>query len=627
MKKFLTLTFITVMLSVASYAITPITGPHTVCLGSSTYLADSLSPGGVWTSSNIAIATVGSSTGIVNGVSAGVCDITYTTGSGYATITMTVSPSPTAISGPGTVCVGSSITLTDATPGGTWSGGSHETVGASTGVVTGVSGGWDYIYYTLPGGCSAYTTVTVGASPAGVITGPSVVCVGSTITLHDSLGLGGTWSSGTTSIATVTSGGVVLGVSAGTVVISYTTTGSCGTSYATRTITVGGTTSPGTISGPTTVVAGSTITLSETASGTWSSGTTSVATISGGGVVTGVSAGTTVISYAVAGCSGTVYATYTVTVTAFDGISGNVIFGSAVYGNVKVWLVKYNPTTHILSAQDSVTTYCSGTSVYYQFAGLATDSFRVKAALPDTFSTSGYMPTYHGAYFYWHDADVIYHTAGIANTGEDVTMAYGTVTTGTGFIAGDVTTGANKGTSGGGPSVHLHMCVVNSTTHQLIAQTYTDATGHYSFSNLPVGQTYYVFPDSSSYITVPYTSVSLTTASPSMSAASFVQHTLSLTITPVLAGVHNVPSAESTIFAFPNPTNGNLNITWNELAAENGAITITDLAGRVLYNTNVIMNQSTGAKQIDLSAFANGLYLVNVKSASIDYNSKVQVQH
>ena len=146
---------------------------------------------GTWTSSNTAIATVGALTGIVSGVSTGVVTISYSIGACIATKTITVNLSPVGITGPGTVCVGFTIGLADATGGGTWNSGSTfiATVGSSTGIVTGVFGGTTTITYTLPGGCYATHTVTVNPLP-GSITGIPFVCVGQTTTLFD--GGGGT---------------------------------------------------------------------------------------------------------------------------------------------------------------------------------------------------------------------------------------------------------------------------------------------------------------------------------------------------------------------------------------------------------------------------------------------------
>jgi len=630
MKKNLYFTLIALFLSFASFGLTPmVPSSGTFCIGTIHYVSDSPSTGGTWSSSSPTIATIDASTGEVTGVAVGVVTFTYTLSGSSVYGTFTINPAPAAISGPSTLCAGSSITLTDATAGGTWGYSSGiVTVGAASGVVTGVSAGTQTIYYTI-GGCSVSTSVTVTGTAVGSISGPSTVCVGSTITLTDSTS-GGVWTSSAPAVASVSSGGVVTGVSGGSVTITYTASSTCGTASVTRTITVPTATSAGTISGVSTVMAGSVIALSDaTPGGSWTSSDPSVATVSSGGLVTGVTAGTVTITYTVTGCGGTAYTTATITVTAFDGISGTVSFGSGSYsGLVKVYLITYNPSSFDLEAVDSAFYGCSGTSVFYQFTGVATDSYRVKAAIMDSAggtTTTGYIPTYHTSYFYWYDADVIYHVSGTSNTGENINMMSGTVTTGPGFIGGSVLTGANRGTSGAIPSVGLMMCVVNSTTSQLIATTYTDASGNYSFSNLPVGQTYTIFPDSLNYLTTPYKSITLTTAAPSVTSASFVQHTVSHTILPVNVGVKNVQSSVSSVITFPNPTSGKLNIQWNENATEKGTVTITDITGREIYTATLMMNQGSGTNQVDLSGLTNGLYLISIKTATIDYNNKIQV--
>ena len=73
------------------------------------------------------ISTV-SATGVVTGLSVGSATISYTVsgtcGSAAATVVVDVNPTPTvaSISGPSFLCAGSSVTMTDATSGGSWSG-------------------------------------------------------------------------------------------------------------------------------------------------------------------------------------------------------------------------------------------------------------------------------------------------------------------------------------------------------------------------------------------------------------------------------------------------------------------------------------------------------------------------
>ena len=199
-----------------------ITGTAVVCAGSTTNLTDSTA-GGTWSSSNTGIATVGSTTGIVTGVSAGTATITYMLAGCYKTIIVTVNPSPTAINGNLSVCLGLTQTLTDGIGGGTWTSGNTgvATIGSSSGVVTGIALGTATITYALSDGCNpVYATVTVNPLPDS-ITGTLQVCVGSTTNLTDATA-GGTWSSGSTGIATVGSAtGIVTGVASGTARITY----------------------------------------------------------------------------------------------------------------------------------------------------------------------------------------------------------------------------------------------------------------------------------------------------------------------------------------------------------------------------------------------------------------------
>ena len=625
MKKHFILSIVALLASFCSFA--SISGPTGICAGSTAHLYDSLITGGSWSSTMPSIATVDAS-GNVYGLSAGTTVIYCTSSLMTDSIYFTVSAVPAAITGVFNVCVGSTTTLADATSGGTWSSSYTYVATVNGGVVYGSHNGTTTIYYTTGSGCSASAVVTVGPGVVDSVFGSNTVCMGSSTTFTD-MTPGGAWSVASSAIATINSSGIATGLSVGSTFITYSVSGTCGTAYAIHYLNVTSGTATPSVSGASTVVAGSTINLTGSPTGgVWSCSPTTVATVNPtSGVVTGVSAGTAIVTYIVSGCSGTLSALHTVSVTAFDGISGHIYFNStAHYGPVKVWLIAYSAPN--LTAIDSTVVYATGASASYQFTGEPTDTYRVKAAVQDSlFIGTGYIPTYHDSSFYWYSANVIPHTSGTSDINKDIYMAYGAVTAGPGFIAGNVTTGANKGTSGGAPVKGLMMYVFNSTTLQLLQAVRTDATGAYSFSNLPVGQTYYIFPDSLNYATTPYTSISLTTGSPSMSAASFIQHTISHTITPINVGVENVSSSVSSILAFPNPTNGKVNIAWQLPTAQEATVVVCDVTGREVSRNNMSMNAGAGAGQIDLSSLTNGLYLISVKGANVSYNNKIQVQH
>ena len=126
------------------------------------------------------------------------------------------------------VCVGSSIMLTNATTGGTWTS-NFPGIASITpdGLLTGVSGGDTWITYTLPTGCNLSVLGYCSTLPPA-ISGNIPVCVGSTITLSDASAISGTWSTATSSVATVgSSSGIVTGVGAGTTTATFTSAYGC----------------------------------------------------------------------------------------------------------------------------------------------------------------------------------------------------------------------------------------------------------------------------------------------------------------------------------------------------------------------------------------------------------------
>jgi len=140
-----------------------ISGSSSVCYGLTTTLTESVT-GGTWTSTNSAVASVGSGSGVVSGVLAGTAIISYQVPAGcFATSTITVIPIPSVISGAGQVCVGSAISLADSASGGIW--GSSNTslaiAGSGSGIVTGVSAGIVNITYSTSCGTPTFITVTV----------------------------------------------------------------------------------------------------------------------------------------------------------------------------------------------------------------------------------------------------------------------------------------------------------------------------------------------------------------------------------------------------------------------------------------------------------------------------------
>ena len=239
---------------------------------------------------------------------------------------------PAAVITPGgsvTICSGGSITLDAGSATGVtyqWQSGVVNIPGATSSIYVANAGG-NYRVLVTSSGCTGTSTpvaVTVNSVTAGSINAATAsVCAGGTITLTDATG-GGTWISGNNAIATVDGSGHVGGVSAGTVLISYSVSNSCGSATATRSVTVNALPVVAAIAGSGSVCSGSTVSLTDaTGGGTWTSGNTSVATVGVTGNVGGANAGSTTVSYSVTNIAGcTTVQQFPVTVLAAP--SGNV---------------------------------------------------------------------------------------------------------------------------------------------------------------------------------------------------------------------------------------------------------------------------------------------------------------
>jgi Secretion system C-terminal sorting domain/SprB repeat len=234
-------------------------------------------------------------------------------------------------------CYGSTGSVSFATSGGTGpfifylkNASTGNVVNNSTGIFTNIPAG---VYLdSIVDANLQYVTGTVTISqpaqvilPAIVFTGGTTVCSGSSLSLTDAVA-GGVWSSSNLSLATVSSSGVVNFGSPATatqVTISYTVSGSSScSSVVSVTFTVNTSLSSGTIKGNTSVCVGNTIQLTNNVTGgIWSSSNNNVHVDPANGIITGITAGSTTISYTVGSGTCTAISTFLVTVQAMPNAS------------------------------------------------------------------------------------------------------------------------------------------------------------------------------------------------------------------------------------------------------------------------------------------------------------------
>ncbi len=311
-----------------------ITGTLTICATSTSTLANATA-GGTWSSSNLAVGTVGSTTGIVRGISTGTTTISYIHSGGcYVTAEATVNTSITSNTGDNNLCAAGSTTLANVTGGGTWSSSTitKATVGSLTGIVTGVAAGTSVITYRVTPSCYATSVVTVAAAPAA-IGGSAYVCIDADVTLTHAVP-GGTWSSSNPAKGTIdASTGVLRGISAGTTFVTYVPSNGC---FVTKTMNIAN--NPPAISGTMGICVGasSALTCVIGGSATWSSSNPAVGTIGlTSGMLTGIASGTTTITYRLntTGCYSVREATVNPLPAAISGSNTICVGSSAAYTN------------------------------------------------------------------------------------------------------------------------------------------------------------------------------------------------------------------------------------------------------------------------------------------------------
>ena len=567
--------------------------------------------------------------------------------------TISISPLPTAftVTGGGSYCAGG--TGVDVSLTASSSGINYQLYRGSTPVGTAVIGTASAIDFGMETAAGTYTVIATNPSTGctALMSGSAVVAVNPLPVVYAVTGTG-TYCSGSAGLPISLDGSdagidyqtyygsVVVGVpvlgtggplsmilatSAGTytVVATDATTGCTSDMTGSAIITVA--TSPTVTASATEATCGGSYTL--TAGGATSYSWSPSTGLSCGGCATPTCSGLassatyTVMGTDGSGCTGTA----SVTVN-FNRVYGHITYTGGISTDVfKVWLIQFNPSDSSITALDSVNSCMDAGIPYYEFSSPASGSYMAKAKLDGTVAgTSGYLPTYSSSTPNWYDAASAAHTTGA--DAMNITMVYGTVPAGPGFISGYVTAGAGRGTSGDVPAVDMIVYLKDASGH-ILTYTYTDGTGMYSFSALANGS-YIIYPENYSFYTTPSSVITLSTSAESVTGINFKQHNTYGTITPLSPTSTSVATATAQEFnIYPNPTTGNIFIQWANKTTGNAEVTITDVTGRVVIASAIKINTTSGQSQINVSDLNNGIYLISIKGESVNYNGKVMVQH
>ncbi|HRO44016.1 MAG TPA: PKD domain-containing protein [Flavipsychrobacter sp.] len=300
-------------------------------------------------------------------------------------------------------------------------------------------------------------------------------------------------------------------------------------------------------------------------------------------------------------------------------ISGIISWDSTITNtmqvNLKVWLIVMDSAQNTLTAVDSA--FVSGSQfAFYSFLGHPAGSYRTKAAIVSgTTGANQFIPTYHNNSAYWSNATVINHT-GTSTINKDIYLIPGSFTGGPGFIGGNISLGANKGTTGGVPNI---LVALRNATNDIVRFTYTDANGDYSFGNIPAGS-YSVYPEHMNYITVPSAAISIASGHYNVNGINF-KHTP----THIIPIATNIAKITGNLFnIYPNPSTGNVTINWSSEATGIANIHVADITGRVVYSTEAKAN---GVSTINLAHLNTGVYFIKIATDKAQHTERLMIQH
>gem|GEM_PF-3161920 len=304
-----------------------ILGPTDLCVGATSQLSPG--QGGTWTSSNPAVLTVDSSTGLVTANDLGTASFTFTNLNGECentTDNIEVNGTVMVGSDANEICVGEATSLFSSSPTNNWVSLNPSIADLISGnEIVGISPGMATFRFTDVTGCQAEVVIEVTNTIEVVLDGPDTVCVQGTTSVSPSTGV--IWSISDPNILTVNNSGFVIGIAPGTAVVTATEVATGCQSLPSETITV--------VVDPvvqfeneiTEVCLGESAQIFPSFGGSWTSTDESVATVTDGGVITTVGDGTTtfIFTSTTSGCSSVESDMFTVLPAPIISISDNEV--------------------------------------------------------------------------------------------------------------------------------------------------------------------------------------------------------------------------------------------------------------------------------------------------------------
>jgi hypothetical protein len=295
------------------------------------------------------------------------------------------------------------------------------------------------------------------------------------------------------------------------------------------------------------------------------------------------------------------------------GIAGTVRKqGGGIAANAKVWLITESldstttPYSTVLTAIDSTVSNASG-RYYFGRSTMLYDAIHVKAALqPSDPAYSSFLPTYADSSLSWSTAYTPLTFVWSQHKNDfDISLRGGTNPGGPGFIGGNVLVGANKQTAVGGP-LSGRILLLTDAAGKAVAYTYSDASGMFSFGNLPL-QSYLLFGDAWGK-TNPPLSITLSAGSDSVTNVLFEENSTTFQGSfSSLAVTEN--AALKNLLLFPNPAGDRLFIGGLNSISGAKTVVIRDVTG-----ARISSQQPGPDGGLETKSLPAGVYLLQLQT-------------
>ena len=294
-------------------------------------------------------------------------------------------------------------------------------------------------------------------------------------------------------------------------------------------------------------------------------------------------------------------------------IEGTITAANPVTGeaNAKVYLIRmYVDSITLDTTLAVIDSTVTDTVGHYSFPiPNMFSNLMIKAALlPANANYAGYLPTYYTSSIMWSGASFLPNP--LPNSGINIQLIAGINPGGPAFIGGNVSQGANKSTAVGDPLNH-RILILTTTANQAVAYTYSNAAGHFSFSNLPLG-TYKLFGDAMGKSN-PALLVTLDATHQSVNNIIFEEHSHLFEGHYIMtASVNKLPEVLQSAIAYPNPATDNISVIGLDKVNGNKNVTLSAMNGSVAYSHTFNEHE---AVTVPVASLSEGIYLLQVSTA------------